>query len=381
MDPKVGERLRVARTALSLTQEQAAEKIGVARTTLVAIERGDRQPRTEELLALSKAYGISVHTLLRSSAVRVDIVGQFRKNHGTAPAATVGAVSLLHDLAAAYVELEHRLHKVTPMDYPPERRVGRGRIEQQAEEIASELRMRLGLGLGPISDLEGLLELELGLRVFVRPLPSGIAGVYAFHDELGACVLLNRSHPHARRRWTLSHELAHFMTTRREPSVAMSNSNRKHPDDVFADAFAAAFLMPSATVRRMFEEYVGQDGRFSARHLILAARRLGVSLEAFGRHLERLELLPQGTYDSLRERGLNEDVVRQVLGTSTTEETQITEPGARLLLLAAEAYESELYSEGQLARMLAMDRLELRRAIDALSAADVVDKVDEARTA
>jgi Zn-dependent peptidase ImmA (M78 family) len=170
------------------------------------------------------------------------------------------------------------------------------------------------------------------------------------------------------------------MTTRREPTVAMSKSNRKHAD-VFADAFAAAFLMPSATVRRMFEEYVGQDGKFSARHLILAARRLGVSLEAFGRHLERLELLPQGTYDSLRERGLNEDVVRQVLGTNAMEETQVTEPGARLLLLAAEAYESELYSEGQLAKMLAMDRLELRRAIDALLAADVIDEVHEARMA
>jgi hypothetical protein len=44
--------------------------------------------------------------------------------------------------------------------------MGRGRIAQQAEEIAAELRSRLGLGLGPIPDLEGLLELELGLRIF-----------------------------------------------------------------------------------------------------------------------------------------------------------------------------------------------------------------------
>jgi Zn-dependent peptidase ImmA (M78 family)/DNA-binding XRE family transcriptional regulator len=380
MDPKVGERLRVARTALSLTQEQAAEKIGVARTTLVAIERGDREPRPEELLALSKAYGISVHALLRPSAVRVDIVGQFRKSHGTAPADTIGAVSLLHDLAAAYVELEHRLHKVTPLDYPVERRVGRGRIEQQAEEMAAELRARLGLGLGPIQDLEGVLELELGLRIFVRPLPSRIAGVYGFHDELGACILLNRKHPHTRRRLTLGHETAHFMTARREPSVAMSTSNRKHPDDVFADAFSLAFLMPAATLRKMFDEYVGQDGKFSSRHLILMARRWGASLEALGRRLEALELLPGGTYDSLRERGLNEDVVRRVLGASAAEDTQLTEPGARLLMLAAEAYARELYSEGQLAQMLAMDRLELRRAIDALLAADVVDDSDQGGT-
>jgi Zn-dependent peptidase ImmA (M78 family) len=328
---------------------------------------------------LAKLYGVGVHSLLRPSAVRVDIVGQFRRKHGGANGKHhnegLQALSLLHDLAAAYVELEQRLNKAAPVDYPPERKIGRGRVEQQAEELAAELRARLGLGLGPISDLMGLLELELGVRIFVRPLPSSIAGVYAYHEELGACILLNSKHPRARRRWTLAHELAHFMTTRREPSVAFA-ADRKHPDDVFADAFAAAFLMPSATVRKIFDEYVGQEGRFSPRHLIFGAHRLGVSLEAFGRQLEQLELLPRGTYDSLRDRGLNEGAVQQVLGARA--ESDATEPGARLLLLAAEASELGLFSEGQLADMLVMDRIELRRAIDAFTAVDAFDTATEA---
>lgn len=377
---KLGERLRVARSAAGFTQEQAAEKLGVARTTLVAIEGGDREPKPDELIALAQLYGVGVHSLLRPSAVRVDLVGQFRRKRtgreGKADREGVQALTLLHDLAAAYVELERRLHKVTPVDYPPERKIGRGRLDQRAEELAAELRSRLGLGLGPIPDLVGILELELGLRVFIRPLPSSIAGVYAFHDELGACVVLNRLHRRARRRWTLAHELAHFLTTRREPSVAFTKIG-KHPDDVFADAFAAAFLMPSVTVRRMFEEYVGQEGRFSARHLILGAHRLGVSVEAFARQLESLELLPQGTHDSLKDRGLDEEVVQRVLGNQ--EEAESTEPGSRLLMLAAEAYEAGLYSEGQLADMLVMERVELRRAIDAFTSIDAVDAAFEAR--
>jgi Zn-dependent peptidase ImmA (M78 family) len=144
-------------------------------------------------------------------------------------------------------------------------------------------------------------------------------------------------------------------------------NERKSPDDAFADAFAAAFLMPNATVRRIFDEYVGESGRFSARHLILGARRLGVSLEAFGRQLEYLEFLPQGTFDSLRDRGLNEKAVQAVIG---QEEMQTHLEGTRLLLLAAEAYEQSLYSEGQLADMLVIDRVSLREAIDAFSAID-----------
>jgi Zn-dependent peptidase ImmA (M78 family)/transcriptional regulator with XRE-family HTH domain len=378
--PKIGERLRVARVASGFTQEQAAEKLGLARTTLVAIEAGDRPPRPEELVALAQLYGIGVHSILRPSAVRVDVVGQFRRKQGGTTGKRrkdeLDALSLLHDLAATYVELEHRLHKATTTDYPAERKIGRGRVERQADELAAELRARLGLGLGPISDLVGLLELEVGVRIFVRQLPSTIAGVYLYHDELGACILLNSRHPRSRRRWTLAHELAHFMTTRREPSVAFEG-DRKHPDDVFADAFAAAFLMPSATVRRIFDEYVGQEGRFSARHLIFGAHRLGVSLEAFGRQLERLELLPSGTYDSLRERGLNEQAVQQVLGARV--ESEATEPGARLMLLAAEAHERGMFSEGQLADMLVMERVELRRAFDAFNALDAVDGTNEAQ--
>ncbi|HWO25414.1 MAG TPA: XRE family transcriptional regulator [Kofleriaceae bacterium] len=379
MDPaRIGERLRVARTAMGLTQEQAAESVGMARTTLVAIEKGDREARPEELIALAKRYEVSVHSLLRSSAVKVEIVGRLRKK-GRTPEGdrdAIAALGVLHDVAAAYVELERRLDKVSFVDYPPERRIGRGRIAQQAEEVAAELRARLGLGLGPITDLESILELEMGVRIFVRPLPPSVAGAYAYDPEIGACVALNKLHSHGRRRWTLARELSHFMTARYEPSVMMADATREGPDDVFADAFAAAFLMPSATVRRIFEEYVGETGTFAARHLILGARRLGVSLEDFGRRLEGLELLPHGTFDALKERGLDDKAVQRVLG---QQEDQIGLEGTRLLLLAAEASEQGLYSEGQLADMLVLDRVELRRAIDAFSSLESIDAPLEAR--
>jgi Zn-dependent peptidase ImmA (M78 family) len=203
-----------------------------------------------------------------------------------------------------------------------------------------------------------------------------VAGAYAYHPELGACIVLDRRHPHSHRRWTLAHELAHFMTARFEPSVMTPTAPRKGPDDVFADAFAAAFLMPSATVRRIAEEYAGEGGSLAARHLILGARRLGVSLEAFTRRLEDLDLLARGTYEVLKDRGLVEQAVQQVLG---PEEEAAGLEGMRLLLLAAVASELGLYSEGQLVDMLALDRVELRRAIDAFSSMPAIDAPLEAR--
>src|SRR6187402_1645796 len=115
-DPaRLGERLRVARTASGLTQEQAAESVGMARTTLVAIEKGDREARPEELIALAKRYGVSVHSLLRPTAVKVEIVGLLRKKSRTPEGDrdAIAALGVLHDVAAAYVELEQRLNKVS----------------------------------------------------------------------------------------------------------------------------------------------------------------------------------------------------------------------------------------------------------------------------
>ena len=45
---ELGERLRIAREAARVTQADAAEAINVARTTLVAMEQGQRRVRIDE---------------------------------------------------------------------------------------------------------------------------------------------------------------------------------------------------------------------------------------------------------------------------------------------------------------------------------------------
>lgn len=377
---KLGERLRIARTSVGLTQEEVIDKVAdvkLSRTTLVAIEKGDRQVRPEELVALAKVYKTTVHGLLRESAIHVELIGQFRQTLTRPKDETVAekrdqaaadALRLLQRLATSYAELELQLGKQSPMNYPPERPLQRGKAEPQAEDLAIEVRSRLGIGIAPIPDLVSLLEIEMGARIFLRPLPSHISGVFAYHQDIGACVLLNSKHPKARRAWTLAHELAHLLTRRNVVAVDMEGVV-KSPYEVFADLFASALMMPGVAIRRAFSEIADTTGRFSARHLILLAHRFHVSVEAMCRRLEQLELLPTGTYEALRERGLSADVVREVLGNTPIEESA---PPPRLAILATEAYFKGVLSEGQLADMLMMDRIEIRRLIDALDDGDLM---------
>src|SRR5512133_790781 len=85
MEPgKLGERLRIARSSAAFTQEDAARALGVARTTLVAMEQGQRRVRPEELRKLADMYKVSINELLRETAVHVDLSAKFRRAGGDA---------------------------------------------------------------------------------------------------------------------------------------------------------------------------------------------------------------------------------------------------------------------------------------------------------
>lgn len=58
-------KIKAARTALGLTQEQLAQRIGWPRESLARIESGDRvDPRLSTAAQLAHALGKSVHDLM-----------------------------------------------------------------------------------------------------------------------------------------------------------------------------------------------------------------------------------------------------------------------------------------------------------------------------
>jgi len=376
LDPSViGERLRIAREAKQITQKDAAAGIQVARTTLLAIEQGQRRVRIDEIQSLARLYGTSVNELLRHEAVHVDLVPRFRKLPNSSDPAAEAAAQLLSDLTRAEVELEALLGIERRRNYPPERPLRAGDVRVQAEQDALELRQRLGLGVAPVTDMVTLLEMELGIRVYVRPLESRISGVFAYDDAIGACILLNARHSKGRRNQTAGHELGHFISARNRPEVLHRDEGEMSREERYAGVFGRCFVTPSGAVRQKFQEVVAGSARLTRRHLIVLAHFFGVSREAIARRLEELKLVKTGMWQWFQdEGGITDDQVRQVLGDlatpSANSEDQMRPTTLRLSLLAAAAYGQGLLSEGQLARLLHLDRVELRRMFQDLEMLD-----------
>ncbi len=364
--PRVlGGRLKAARILKRLTQEEAAAALGVARTTVVAIEAGKRVVSVEELRTLAELFDTPESELLDDGRPELTMEVDFRTNTQARLSGDESQVAaMIHRLATSTVQLEQLVGQKPPRLDLPEVVISKTTsLEQQAEDVALALRTRLGIGLGPIQDLTALMEFELGLRVFERPLPSKISGAVAFDEVAGGFILLNSLHPLYRRRVTAGHEVGHVLVRKLGLSVLFHEDEPTEREERFFDLFGVALLTPAAAVRKKAEELQRMFGNFSVRQLLMMAVFFNVSIEAMTRRMVQLGLLKSGTYEKLRAKGIGLKHRERVLEEITpAEEVPAFTP--RTLLLASIAYQRELLSEQQIASMLELDLVTVRKALE-----------------
>ena len=366
---EIGRRLRILREAKKRTQFDAASEVQVARTTLVAIEQGKRRIRMGELLKLANLYGVGVNAVLRQEAVHLDLTASFRRLAGSEEDAQENAVRLLNRLVSAELELEEVLGVRRTPSYPPEQPLLPGDVAAQAEDDAQKLRDWLGLGFVAVPDMLSLLELQLGVRIYVRDIDSSISGLFAYTETTGACVLLNGRHPASRVAQTAAHELGHLITARRNPEVLLYEGPCASREERYATTFARCFLTPKRALQRQFAEVTAGSKYLTRRHVIVLAHLFSVSREALVRRLEELGLAKSGTWDWFEENGgITNEQAEGVIGFRKTERRLRFEARGhvpqRLALLVREAWKREVFSEGQLARLLALDRQGVREVLD-----------------
>lgn len=361
---EIGRRLRIIRENKGFTQAEAAVAACLPKTTLVAIEKGDRPANYRELKPLMDIYKVTMNEAFRSEALHVDLAARFRKISSQIESGIDRAVRALNYLASAEVELETLLGIVHTSKLPLQKTL-KGDVRKQARADALELRQNFGLGERPIHNIHSLLELDLGVRIYDHHLEGNISGLFAYDDVLGACVLINSRHSNERQAWTAAHELGRIIIARQKPDILQDGFESNSREERYATAFSSAFLMPEKTVRRKFEEIHAGSKQLTRRHVIILARYFGVPREALVRHLEYLELTPDGMWNWFqRNGGITDDqaawVMEETLPKRISSAQWSIPTSTRLGNLAAQALEREILSEGQVAKLLKIDRAKAR---------------------
>ncbi len=381
IDPKVlGQRLAEARRARNITQQDAAKHLHCSRPTLIAIEKGTRPAKAEEIVNLASFYGRKVHELVRPGTPISDLQPHLRAVASQMKDDTAELLSAIADLqqfAEDYHRLEEILKAPLRLNYPPEVRLGNNvNVAALAEDIATQERQRLGLGYQPVEELRALLEMEVGLRIVYESLPSKIAGMFAFSSEFGGVIAVNRKHPAVRRRATMLHEYGHLITDRYRPGVDYLNypGQRKPASERFAESFSMAFLMPAVSVRRRFNQIVNDSGDFQIADLCRLKHYYFVSLEAMTLRLENLGLLRKGVLRHLKESQFEVHKAEKLLGLRD-DRAAGERFSDRYISLAVHAFDKGELSEGQLAAFLRCDRVTARETVERyLTTTDVSDE-------
>jgi len=371
----IGAKLQAARRALALTQTDVATQMGMVTSTVSAIEAGKRAVTGAELHTLARMYGRPVAYFLGDGA----------------PAATTGFTYLFRAVADKLVDrkplvmLEHlaadydlleEIVDTPPLPMPVDYSRFGFRTEQDAETLADMERARLGLGDGPILDLVDLLDGTAGVRTFLIPVQDqnwSSVSVRGPHDR--PAVAVNSKELVYRRRFDLAHEyghiLAHLYRLDGPPAhIEMEASASRVPaDERFADAFAAAFLMPRRAVLGQLDLVLrANNGRFTDFDVVHLAMHFGVSGQAMTNRLVTLRKVSRDTHqDYWKQGGRKFNALAEMLGYDVEDPEDFWKRPVilptRFRYLAMKAFEDDAISLAKLAELLREDYHDLRQRV------------------
>lgn len=165
------------------------------------------------------------------------------------------------------------------------------RAKEAAREILKRFGPRVPIAVEEIVKAHGISILDDELEVSI----SGILVIKAEH----ARIILNQMHPLGRLRFTLAHELGHYLLHRDASSVFVDEASLFYrgaqarqgvdPKEVEANVFAAELLMPEDVLRA--EVGGGLPRSEDDEEIQKLAPKYGVSAEAMSNRLKTLKLV------------------------------------------------------------------------------------------
>ncbi|MBU4343734.1 MAG: XRE family transcriptional regulator [Candidatus Omnitrophica bacterium] len=347
----IGERLKRAREALGLTQEEVAAKLEIGRPRYSGIENGKRDIPLKDLYRFAEFYGRPIdyfikETLLTDSGFKV----LFRKTEGDEEVARV--VTEFENLCEKMCELESISEITVRSPINPDYQFERNREWYWGKHYADIERKQLDLGQAPLRNLSQLLEEKRSLKIFYLPIPPerGIYGMFTYDQKMGGCVLINSNPNSGNQLFSLAHEYAHFVFHKEKLGIISTEEERNSTDEKVANSFASNFLIPEDTLRDLFNMRIKEVSDLKAEDVVYLADYFGVSFTTMVYRLNNLKLIT----DDIKDELINYTwvtSVRESMGISEPERSRSKFP-TLYLHLAIKAFQQGKLTTAKLADFL-----------------------------
>lgn len=326
---ELGRRIRQAREACAMTQDEVAEKLGVSRPIVVQIEQGKRPVSGLELQKLAYLFARDIREFFADEFAEDDVLHVLFRSHEDVGDEAVkqalrDCIALGHELTNLEELLGISRASITVATYSFSTPRSRWEAIQVGEQVAREERRRLGLGSAPLGDIVAILESQ-GIRTGTVLLPEVVSGLMVSHPKVGLFVVINGNHPAVRQRFSWCHEYSHVLLDKESKGLISKETDRDDLREVRANSFAASFLLPEDGVRQfvaslgkgassrlhadIFDEagVVPIDSRtepgtqeIQLYDIVQLAQTYGVSIPSTLYRLRNLKLLSEKEFDRLK---------------------------------------------------------------------------------
>lgn len=380
--------LRTARERAGLSQEAAAEAVGINRVLLNYYETERRQVPLTVAAALARLYGTSLESLLAGEELvgsRLDVSGMlFRAAPSDLGDSARAGLRLFEQRVSEYVELAGEMGVKLPGPGRSSFPAARGVSAKEGAWAARQLRRQLNLGGGALGDPFQVLD----EHVLIWRLPLGAdlgaapSGFFYNHPEAGFCIVVNSEMTLGRQVFTVAHELAHAYFHSQHADVVVSMPGEDHGRERFADAFAGEFLVPGDELRRAVSELAAFDDLTEPTLVVHLQRHFGVSFATLRVRLLQERLISRSEYDALGETSPSRLAV--ALGyrvhpadLGSYELNPLAAQPTRVLLLVRAALERGVITAGDAAEILGTSTEEIRQLCARPGAADDERRVQQ----
>ncbi|RLA50757.1 MAG: transcriptional regulator [Gammaproteobacteria bacterium] len=265
----IGERLVRARAASGLSMRDLGERVGVSANMIKKYEHNESMPTSGKLLKIAKSLGVRSEYFFRPVKVELKNI-EYRKRANTPKGILKKIEADVLDQAERWQELANIWPEfpIQPFEVPDELPTAISSLSE-LEDFAVKVRSAWGLGLNPIPDLIDEIESH-GLLVIITNIDEN-----AKFDGLQATVegnpviVVSSNWPGDRQRFTLAHELGHFLL-RGRLGADIDEEKACH-------RFAASFLLPACAVRQSLGL---KRHNIEMQELFLLKKEYGLSMQA-----------------------------------------------------------------------------------------------------
>lgn len=303
----IGYRVKAARDAKGWTQDQLTQGLGLNdRQSVSDIENGKRALKPQELLNLSDLLDRDIEFFIDPFA----IAGEAQFSWRTAPEVPEDSLDGFELKAGQWIGLLRWLREQRdsrPSALKRTLRLTAQSAYEDAQERAENLAAELGLGVIPAETLIEKIERQLDIPVlFVDNVSTAdghsISGATCHLEDM-CVILINRNESEARRFFDLAHELFHALTwDAMKPDHRESNSledrNKGKRIEQLANSFAAALLMPRASLDKLIDK----DRATDIAHLREVAALLRVAPMTLAWRLYNLKRIDDATRSNLSQQ-------------------------------------------------------------------------------